>query len=170
MQKFLILLLSICVFNGLKAQSEANLVLKKVDQSQTIEIGTGYMLKVKTTSGERHKGKFVKVEGEQLITSYDTLNLADIETIKANTKMIIHQNSLLLTSSLVALGVVAGLGLVMSYSTNEIEGGARSVMIALMTASYAYAGGTLLYQILKVNTFKSYRVQGKNASWEIINN
>jgi hypothetical protein len=43
-------------------------------------------------------------------------------------------------------------------------------MIALMTASYAYAGGTLLYQLLKVNTFKSYRVQGKNASWEIINN
>ncbi|MGB0430959.1 MAG: hypothetical protein ACPGLV_10840 [Bacteroidia bacterium] len=167
MQKFLFLLLLICVFNGLKAQSKANLVLKKVDQSQTIEIENGDMLKVKTTDGEQHKGKFVKVDGEQLITSYDTLNLADIELIKANTKMNRQQNSLLLTSSLVALGVGAGLGLVISNSTNEIEGGARSGMLVLMAASYIYAGGTLLYQILKVNTYKSYQIQGNRAKWLI---
>ncbi|MGB0430961.1 MAG: hypothetical protein ACPGLV_10850 [Bacteroidia bacterium] len=162
----LIGLLSIHYSNG---QSDSVLVLQKVGLSRTVTIEIDDLIKVKTADGEYHKGRFVKLDGDQLITTYDTLNTADVLKIMANTKIRRRQSSLLMASGLIAVGIGSGFSYVASSASNEMEEGTNWGAVMLMMGSYFYAAHALFFGVINYNGYNSYQLAGKRAKWEIVN-
>lgn len=135
----------ICCFSN--AQTESNLVLKKIGLSRTVEIEIDDMVKIKTADGEYYKGRLLKCDDEQLILTYDTIAINDIVKVMANTRVRWRQSSVLLASGLVAVAICGVLSCASSISTSPDEGMNWGDFIIIM-GSYFYAAHAIFFGVI----------------------
>ncbi|MBN2635937.1 MAG: hypothetical protein JXR61_06685 [Prolixibacteraceae bacterium] len=93
---FILLLFFICIFQNTYSQQTANqLYITNIsNQSKTINVDTNYFIKIKTTDREKIRNKFSIInEGLFISNENDTINLNEIEWIKARKQLLQWQKT-----------------------------------------------------------------------------